>query len=139
MKNFTIAAAVALALTTAAHAASDPKGHAHSAKASAAHAHEAKAQHGGVVSVAKDMNCELVAKDSEVVLGISDHGAPVSLAGATARLALLSVTQKQGVALAPADNALRAKGAFTVAAGTKAVVSVQLKDQPKSFAKFTLP
>lgn len=139
MKNFTIAAVVALALTTAAHAASDPKGHAHSAKASAAHAHEAKAQHGGVVSVAKDMNCELVAKDSEVVLGISDHGAPVSLAGATARLALLSSTQKQDVALAPADNALRAKGVFTVAAGTKAVVSVQLKDQPKSFAKFTLP
>ena len=139
MKNFTIAAAVALALTTAAHAASDPKGHAHSAKASAAHAHEGKDQHGGVVSVAKDMDCELVAKDSEVALCISDHGAPVSLAGATARLALLSGTQKQGVALAPADNALRAKGAFTVAAGTKAVVSVQLKDQPKSFAKFTLP
>ena len=139
MKNFTIAAAVALALTTAAHAASDPKGHAHSAKASAAHAHEGKDQHGGVVSVAKDMDCELVAKDSEVALCISDHGAPVSLAGATARLALLSGTQKQDVALATADNALRAKGAFTVAAGTKAAVSVQLKDQPKSFAKFTLP
>ena len=139
MKNFTIAAVVALALTTAAHAASDPKGHAHSAKASAAHAHEGKDQHGGVVSVAKDMDCELVAKDSEVALCISDHGAPVSLAGATAKLALLSGTQKQRVALATADNALRAKGAFTVAAGTKAAVSVQLKDQPKSFAKFTLP
>ena len=139
MKNFTIAAVLALGFATASHAADDHKGHAHDAKEAQAHAHEARAQHGGVVSVVKDMNYELVAKDGEVALYVSDHGKPVDLAGASAKLTMLSGTQKQDVALAPADNALRAKGAFTVAAGTKAVVSVQLKAKPASTARFTLP
>ena len=139
MKNFTIAAVVALALTTAAHAANDHKGHAHDAKASAVHAHEAKAQHGGVVSVVQDMHYELVAKEGEVALYVSDHGKPQNLAGATAALTMLSGSQKQQLDLVPVDNALRAKGAFTVPAGTKAVVWVQLKNQPKTSAKFTLP
>ena len=139
MKNFTMAAVVALCFASAAHAADDHKGHAHDAKEAQAHAHEAKAQYGGVVSVVKDMHYELVAKDGEVALYVSDHGKPVDLAGATAKLTMLSGTQKQEVALAPADRALRAKGAFAVPAGTKAVASVQLKGQPKSSARFTLP
>ena len=70
MKNFTIAAVLALGFATASHAADGHKGH----------AHEAKAQHGGVVSVVKDMNYELVAKDGEVALYVSDHGQPASTA-----------------------------------------------------------
>lgn len=139
MKKFTIAAVLALGFASASHAADDHKGHAHDAKEAQAHAHEAKAQHGGVVSVVKDMNYELVAKDGEVVLYVSDHGKPVDMAGATAKLTMLSGSKKQEVILAPADKALRAQGAFTVPAGTKALVSVQLKGQPKSTARFTLP
>ena len=85
------------------------------------------------------MNYELVAKDGEVALYVSDHGKPVDLSGASAKLTLLSSTQKQDVVLASADSALRAKGAFTVLPGTKAVVSVQLKAKPASTARFTLP
>ena len=139
MKNFTIAAVVALCFASGSHAADGHKGHAHDAKEAQAHAHEAKAQHGGVVSVVKDMNYELVAKDGEVALYVSDHGNPVDLAGATAKLTMLSGTQKQDVVLTPIDNALRAQGAFTAPTGTKAVVSLQLKGQPKSSARFTLP
>lgn len=139
MKIITIATVAALAFANASHAAEDHKGHAHDAKGAEAHPHEAKAQHGGVVSVVKDVNYELVAKDGEVVLYVSDHGKPVDLAGATGKLTMLSGTKKQDVALAPADNALRAKGAFTVPTGTKAVVSVQLKGKSASTARFTLP
>ena len=140
--RFALAAAaslVALCFTTATYAADDHQSHAHDAKTTQAHAHESKAQHGGVVSVVKDMNYELVAKDGEVALYVSDHGNPVDLAGATAKLTMLSGTQKQDVVLTPVDNALRAQGAFTAPTGTKAVVSLQLKGQPKSSARFTLP
>ena len=139
MKNFTIAAVVTLCFASAAHAANDHKGHAHDAQEAQAHAHEAKAQHGGVVSVVKDMNYELVAQDGDVALYVSDHGKPMDLTGAMAKLTMLSGSKKQDVVLVPADNALRAQGAFTVPAGTKAVASVQLKGQPKSSARFTLP
>lgn len=139
MQRITIAALAALAFATASHAADDHKGHAHDAKAAAAHPHEAKAQHGGVVAVVKDINYELVATPGELALYVSDHGKPLDLAGATARLTLLSGTQKQEVALAPAGNALRAKGAVSVAPGTKALVSFQPKAGPAASARFTLP
>ncbi|CAN7766367.1 hypothetical protein LJR039_007325 [Pseudorhodoferax sp. LjRoot39] len=139
MKTLITAAVAALALTGVAHAADDHKGHAHDAKGAEAHPHEAKALHGGVVAVVKDVNYELVAKDGEAALYVSDHGKPVDLAGATAKLTMLSGTKKQEVALAPGDNALRAKGAFTVPAGTKAVVVVHLKAKPALTARFTLP
>ena len=138
MQRTTIAALAALAFVTASHAADDHKGHAHDAKAAAA-PHEAKAQHGGVVSVVKDINYELVAAQGELALYVSDHGKPVDLAGATAKLTLLSGTQKQEIALAPAGNALRAKGAVSVAPGTKALVSFQPKSGPAASARFTLP
>lgn len=139
MKIITLTALALLCFATASHAADEHKGHAHGAKNAKAHAHEAEARHGGVVSVVQDMHYELVAKEGEVALYVSDHGKPQDLAGATAALTMLSGTQKQQLDLTPVDNALRAKGAFTVPAGTKAVAWVQLKDQPKSSAKFTLP
>lgn len=139
LKTSIFAAVAALAFASSAHAADDHKGHAHDAKGAEAHPHEAKSQHGGVVAVVKDVNYELVAKDGDVALYISDHGKPVDVAGATAKLTMLSGTKKQDVALAPSDGALRGKGAFTVPAGTKAVVLVQLKAKPTSTARFTLP
>ena len=140
IQRTTIAAALAaLAFATAAHAADDHKGHAHEAKPTAAHPHEAKAQHGGVVSVVKDLNYELVATQGELALYVSDHGKPVDLAGATGKLTLLSGTQKQEVALAPAGNALRAKGDFRVVAGTKVLASVKTALGAASTARFTLP
>ena len=66
-------------------------------------------------------------------------GAEVDLAGATGKLTLLSGTQKQEVALAPAGNALRAKGDFKLAAGTKVLASVKTASGAASTARFTLP
>ena len=91
------------------------------------------------MSVVKDMNYELVATQGELALYVSDHGKPVDLAGATAKLTLLSGTQKQDVALAPAGNALRAKGDFKLAAGTKVLASVKTASGAASTARFTLP
>ena len=54
-------------------------------------------------------------------------------------LTLLSGTQKQDVALAPAGNALRAKGDFKLAAGTKVLASVKTASGAASTALFTLP
>ena len=54
-------------------------------------------------------------------------------------LTLLSGPQKQDVALAPAGNALRAKGDFKLAAGTKVLASVKTASGAASTALFTLP
>ena len=137
MKIASFLAVSALALSINAQAADDHKGHAHDAKG-AEHAHEVKPQHGGVVSVVKDVNYELVATKGELALYVSDHGKLVDLAGATAKLTLLSGTQKQDVALAPAGNALRAKGDFKLAAGTKVLASVKTASGAGSTARFTL-
>jgi len=102
------------------------------------HAHEAKAQHGGVVSVVKDVNYELVASASELRLYVSDHGKPAELTGATARLTMLSGSKKEEATLAPAGGALQAKGSYAVAAGTKVVAQVALQGKPAQSVRFTL-
>lgn len=143
MKIFTLcalAALTALSIGTAAHAADDHKGHGHDGQGAAQHAaHAAPAQHGGVVSVVKDVAYELVTKDGAVALYVSDHGKPVDLAGASAKLTLLSGSKKQDVVLAPAGGAMRAQGAVSVAPGTKALVSFQPKAGAAASARFTLP
>lgn len=102
------------------------------------HAHEAKAQHGGVVSVVKDLNYELVAGAGELRLYVSDHGKPAELTGATAKLTMLSGSKKEEATLAPAGGALQAKGSFAVAAGTKVVAQVSLQGKPAQSVRFTL-
>ena len=55
----------------------------------------------------------------------------------TAKLTLLSGTEKQQVELKPAGDKLEAKGSFKVAAGTK-VVAVVLTTGKYSTARFVL-
>lgn len=130
-----LAAMAALALPVL--AAEDHKGHDHSG--TGAHAgHDDKARYGGVVSVVKDVNYELVVKPDAVALYVADHGKPVDLKGATARLTLLSASDKSEVTLAPAGDRLEAKGAFKPAAGTKALASVTLAGQAPTSVRFTL-
>ena len=130
-----LAAMAALALPVM--AADDHKGHDNSG--TGAHAgHDDKARHGGVVSVVKDVNYELVVKPDAVALYISDHGKPVDLKGASARLTLLSASDKSEVTLAPMGDRLEAKGAFKPAAGTKVLASVTLAGQSATPVRFTL-
>lgn len=136
MKIASFLAVSALALSINAQAADDHKGHAHDAKG-AEHAHEMKPQHGGVVSVVKDVNYELVTSPEGIALYVSDHGKATDLTGGSAKLTLLSGTKKTETTLAPAKDALRAQGAFDVPAGTKVVAQVTLKGQAAQAVRFT--
>ena len=138
--NFRLISMLAVSLavgSTPALAADDHKGHDHGGKAGG-HAHEAKPVHGGVVSVVKDVNYELVAKADTLTLYVSDHGKPVDLKGASAKLTLLSSTDKADVTLAPAGDRLEAKGSFKVGAGTKVAGQVSLAGGATTSVRFTL-
>ncbi len=102
------------------------------------HAHEHKPLHGGVVVEVKDVDYELVAKPTVIQLHLRDHGKPADVSKASAKLTLLSGTEKQEVELKPVGDKLEAAGSFKVAAGTKAVVVVTQPGKPASTARFSL-
>lgn len=131
------ALAASTVLTLPVSAADDHKGHNHSG--TGAHAgHDDKARHGGVVRVEKDVNYELVVKPDVAALYIADHGKPVDLKGATAKLTLLTKAGKTEASLVPAGDRLEAKGSFASGPGTKALVSVTLAGQAPVSVRFTL-
>lgn len=99
--------------------------------------HEHKPLHGGVVVEVKDMDFELVANPTVVQLHLRDHGKAADLSKATAKLTLLTGTERQEVELKPAGDKLEATGSFKVGPGTKAVVIVTVAGKP-STARFTL-
>jgi hypothetical protein len=105
-------------LSTAALLATTLPVHAHG------EAHSHAPQHGGVVVEVKDIDLELVAKPGVLQLYLRDHGKPADVSKASAKVTLLSGTEKQEAALAPAGDRLEAKGSFRVAAGTKALAQV---------------
>lgn len=132
------ALAVGTALAVPALAAGDDhKGHDHSG--TGAHAgHDDKARHGGVVRVVKDVNYELVVKPDTATLYIADHGKPVDLKGASAKLTLLTTAGKTEASLVPAGDRLEAKGSFSAAPGTKAMATVNWAGKPAVPVRFTL-
>ena len=127
MKLHALFATIALAFAGAAHAAGDKHDH----------AHEHKPAHGGVVVEVKDMDYELVAKAGAIKLYLRDHGKPADVSKASAKLTLLTGTEKQEVELKPAGDKLEATGSFKVGPGTKAVALVTINGKPAT-ARFTL-
>lgn len=123
MKPQHLFAAATLTLATTAFAAGDK--------------HDHKPLHGGVVVEVKDMDYELVAKPTVIQLHLRDHGKAADLSKATAKLTLLTGTEKQEVELKPAGDKLEATGSFKVGPGTKAVAVVTVAGKP-STARFTL-
>jgi hypothetical protein len=101
------------------------------------HGHEDKPLHGGLVTEIKDMDYELVAKPDVIQLYVRDHGKPVDVSKATAKITLLSGTDKQEVELKPSGNKLEAKGSFKVTAGTKVVAQVNAAGKTAT-ARFAL-
>ena len=102
------------------------------------HSHDAKPLHGGVVVEVRDIEYELVAKPDSLQLHLRDHGKPVDLSKANAKLTLLAGTDKQEVELKPgAADKLDAKGSFKVATNTK-VVALVSRDGQLSTARFVL-
>ena len=124
MKLVQLIAALALAATGTAFAAAE-------------HGHETKPLHGGVLVVVKDVEFELVAKSDSLQLHLRDHGKPIDVSKASAKLTLLAGTEKQEVELKPAGEKLEAKGSFKVAANTKVVAIVSLAGK-SSTARFVL-
>ena len=125
MKTQTLLTAVALALAAPAYAAGQ-------------HGHEHKPMHGGVVVEVKDIDYELVAKPTAIQLHLRDHGKPTDISKASAKLTLLSGTEKQEIELKPAGNKLEATGNFKVGAGTKVVAVVTIAGKPAGIARFAL-
>ena len=101
------------------------------------HVHDHKPLHGGVVVDVKDIDYELVARPTTIRLYLSDHGKAIDLSKASARITLLTGTERQQVELKPAGDKLEAVGSFKVGPGTKAVAVVTLAGKP-STARFTL-
>lgn len=119
---------LALALASSAFAAGD---HHHAGD-------DHKPMHGGIVVPTKLMDYELVAKPTMIHLYLSDHGKAADVSKATAKLTLLSGTEKQEVELKPAGNKLEATGAFKVGPGTKVVAVVTIAGKPAGTVRFAL-
>jgi hypothetical protein len=83
------------------------------------------------------MDFELVAKPTTIHLHLRDHGKKADVSKATAKLTLLSGTEKQEVELKPVGDKLEATGTFNVGPGTKAVAVVTIAGKP-AVARFTL-
>lgn len=127
MKIHTLLAAIAFTFAGSALAADDHK-----------HGHEHKPLHGGVVVEAKDVDYELVANATTVQLHLRDHGKPVDVSQASAKLTLLSGTKKQVVELKPAGNKLEATGSFVVGSGTKVVAVVTVAGKLAGTVRFAI-
>ena len=127
MKTQALIASIALALTGSAFAAGD---HHHAGD-------DHKPMHGGIVAATKLMDYELVAKPTTIHLYLRDHGKALDASKATAKLTLLTGTEKQEVELKPAGDKLEATGSFKVGPGTKAVAVVTVAGKPAT-ARFTL-
>ncbi|MBI5270406.1 hypothetical protein [uncultured Piscinibacter sp.] len=127
MKLHTLIAAITFAVAGTAHAAGEKHDH----------AHEHKPMHGGVVVEVKDMDYELVAKATTLQLYLRDHGKPADVSKASAKVTLLTGTEKQEVELKPAGDKLEATGSYKVGPGTKAVAVVTINGKPAT-ARFTL-
>ena len=106
------------------------------AHASGGHDHSPK--HGGVVAEAKDMDYELVAKPAVIQLHVRDHGKPADVSKASAKLTLMTGTEKQEVELKPAGDKFEATGSFKVGPGTKAVAVVTIAGKPTGTVRFAL-
>ena len=102
------------------------------------HAHQHKPLHGGIVTEVKDMDYELAARPDVLQLHIRDHGKPVDVSKAGAKVTLLAGMEKQEVELKPAGDRLEVKGSYRVTAGTKAVALVNLPGKPAATARFVL-
>lgn len=104
-----------------------------------AHANHGEPMHGGVVAEAGMFQGELVAKGNQFTVHITDHGAPVSTAGAQAKATVLAGTEKVEFALAPAgENRLAGTSALPLPSGARAVVAVKLADGRAGSLRFTL-
>ena len=97
-----------------------------------------KPRHGGVVVETKAGDMEIVAKPETIHIYFTDHGKPVKLDGAKAKVTLLNGAEKSQAELTTAGDKLEAKGAFKVAKGTKGIAVLTLAGKPPVTARFDI-
>ena len=102
----------------------------------AAGEHDHAPKYGGIVVETKAADLEIVAKPDLLQIFVSDHGKPMALDGAKAKVTLLNGTEKSEAELLPAGNKLEAKGSFKVAKGTKGIAVLTLAGKPPTTARF---
>tara|TARA_Y100001936_G_C16086977_1_gene682514 strand:+ start:1298 stop:1852 length:555 start_codon:yes stop_codon:yes gene_type:complete len=97
------------------------------------------APHGGQMRMAGPYHMEIVAKDKEIVLYITDHAnVKVSVDEGIAKATVQNGKAKTTVKLQPKGNNLfRGKGNFIVTPKTKIMVFVKLPGQDAQAARFT--
>ena len=100
--------------------------------------HDHTAKFGGVVVETKAGDMEIVAKPDSIQIYITDHGKPMKLDGAKAKVTLLNGADKTETELVAAGDKLEAKGAFKVAKGTKGIALVTLNGKPPVTARFEI-
>ena len=97
--------------------------------------------HGGQLRMAGPYHLELVAKDKEMVLYVTDHGDnPVKTEGGTAKATIQIGKGKAGttVKLEPAgENQMKGLGEFTLKPASVIVVFVKLAGDEAQSARFT--
>lgn len=98
------------------------------------HGKDHKPMHGGLFHQAAH-DYELVIKDGEVRLYVTDHGNVVNLAGASAKLTVLEGSQKTEVQLKPTGAHFSGQFAKTPGKGARAVVQLKIGGE-SSTARF---
>jgi hypothetical protein len=129
MRQFFILRTVATVATAALFAVS-------TVPAFAAGDHDHSPKFGGVVVETKAGDIEVVAKPDSIKVYVSDHGKPMKLDGAKAKVTLLNGAEKSEADLVVVGDKLEANGAFKVAKGTKGVVVLNLAGKSPATARF---
>lgn len=101
------------------------------------HSNEGKPLYGGVVTEVKDIDYELVAKPDVLQLYVSNHGKSADVSKASAKVILLTGSDKQEIELKPVGDKFELKGNFQIAPGMKIVAQVRIGGGT-STARFTL-
>ena len=97
------------------------------------------AKHGGVLVQTKLADLEFVVKPDLIQIYITDHGKPMKIDGAKAKVTLLNGTEKTEVELVQVGDKLEAKGRFKAEPKvTKGVAVVTLVGKPPASARFEL-
>jgi hypothetical protein len=97
------------------------------------------APHGGQMRMAGPYHMEIITKDKEIILYITDHAnAKISIEGGIGKATIQTGKTKTTVKLQPeGDNSFKGSGDFIVTPETMIMVFVKLPEQEAQAARFT--
>ena len=97
------------------------------------------APHGGQMRMAGPYHMEIIAKDKEIVLYVTDHAnTKINIDGGISKAILQTGKTRTTVKLQPAgENIFKGTGDFIVTSKTKIVVFIKLPEQEAQAARFT--